>query len=922
VATNLIVGSDGTNTLNGSAAGDLIYGFNPNGPQANVSSITATRVASGLSQPLFAGAAPDDSSRLFIVEKTGLIRILDLSTNQVFATAFLDVSGEISTAGESGLLGLAFDPNYASNGFFYVNLINTSGDTEIRRYQVSGNPNVANPASLTPIISVDQPAATNHKAGWLGFGPDGYLHIPLGDGGSNAASSQDINSLLGKVLRLDVSSDAFPGDATRNYAIPGDNMFVGATGADEIYASGLRNPWRSSFDRGLGDLFIADVGQSTWEEINIGALGANYGWNVYEGPDVLAGGTPSAGTLTGPIHYYGRSVGQSVTGGYVYRGSSEGLHGQYFFADFIASKIFTLQFNGSAWVATERTGQIVPNVGAINNPSSFGEDAFGNLYVVDFGGDVFRLTPVVNSVDQADVLSGLAGDDMIFGGSGADTINGGAGRDTIDGGNDFDVAVYSGNSSSYAITQNPDGSWFVEDLRGGSPDGRDFLRSIEALRFADATLGSANADNYLAGTAGNDTLDGRGGDDGIHALAGNDTITGGTGRDYVDGGAGADVAVFTGNFSDYSLVQNSSGAWIVEDLRGGSPDGSDYLVNVETFRFVDGDVAATNFPITGTNGADNYLAGTAGDDSLDGRGGDDGIHALAGNDTITGGTGRDYVDGGAGADVAVFTGNFSDYSLVQNSSGAWIVEDLRGGSPDGSDYLVNVETFRFVDGDVAATNFPITGTNGADNYLAGTAGDDSLDGRGGDDGIHALAGNDTITGGTGRDYVDGGAGTDIAVFTGNFADYSLVRNSSGAWTVEDLRGGSPDGSDYLVNVESARFGDGDVAFGNLPITGTNGADNYLAGTAGNDTLDGRGGDDGVHALAGNDTIIAGAGRDYVDGGAGADVVVFTGNFSDYSLVQNSSGAWIVEDLRGGSPDGSDYLVNVETARFASGDVLL
>jgi glucose/arabinose dehydrogenase len=810
VATNLIVGSDGTNTLNGSAAGDLIYGFNPNGPQANVSSITATRVASGLSQPLFACAAPDDSTRLFIVEKTGLIRILDLSTNQVLATPFLNVSSEISTAGESGLLGLAFDPDYASNGFFYVNLINTSGDTEIRRYQVSGNPNVANPASMTPIIGVDQPAATNHKAGWLDFGPDGYLYIPLGDGGSNAASSQDINSLLGKVLRLDVLSDAFPGDATRNYAIPSNNMFVGVAGADEIFASGLRNPWRSSFDRGLGDLVIADVGQSTWEEINIGALGANYGWNVYEGPDVHAGGTPSAGTLTAPIHFYGRSVGQSVTGGYVYRGPSEGLHGQYFFADFIASKIFTLQFNGSAWVATERTGQIVPDVGAINNPSSFGEDAFGNLYVVDFGGEVFRLTPAVNSADQSDVLSGFAGDDMIFGGSGADTIDGGAGRDYVDGGNDFDVAVYSGNSSSYALTQNSDGSWFVEDLRGGSPDGTDFLRSIEALRFADATWGSTNADNYLGGTEGNDTIDARGGNDAIHALGGNDTVTGGAGRDYVDGGAGADVSVFTGNFSDYSLVRNSNGSWLVEDLRGGSPDGTDYLINVETFRFADGDVASGSMPTMGTNGADDYLAGTSGNDTIDGRGGDDGIHALGGNDTITGGADRDYVDGGADADVAVFTGNFADYSLLRNSNGSWLVEDLRGGSPDGTDYLLNIETFRFADGDVASGSMPITGTNGADNYLAGTAGNDTIDGRGGDDGIHAMGGNDTVTGGAGRDYVDGGAGADVAVFTGNFSDYALAQNSNGSWLVEDLRGGSPDGTDYLINVETARFASGDV----------------------------------------------------------------------------------------------------------------
>jgi hypothetical protein len=240
-----------------------------------VSSIAATRVAAGLSQPVFVGAPPGDLGRLLVVEKAGRIKILDLASGQVLAAPFLDVGTEISAAGEGGLLGLAFHPDFATNGFFYVNLINTSGDTEIRRYQLSADPNRADPASSALVIRIDQPTETNHKAGWLGFGPDGYLYAAFGDGGGAddpLGAGQDINTLLGKMLRLDVDSDAFPGDATRNYAIPADNPFVGSAPLDEIWALGLRNPWRPSFDRGLGQLFIADVGQNSFEEINLTEL--------------------------------------------------------------------------------------------------------------------------------------------------------------------------------------------------------------------------------------------------------------------------------------------------------------------------------------------------------------------------------------------------------------------------------------------------------------------------------------------------------------------------------------------------------------------------------------------------------------------------------------------------------------------------
>jgi glucose/arabinose dehydrogenase len=380
------------------AGPDLIAGYDPNGPGGLSGAIIATRVATFFIQPLFVGAPPGDTSRLFVVEKTGAIKIIDLTSGQVLATPFLDVSSQILTDGERGLLGLAFDPDFANNGFFYVNLINTDGNTEIRRYHVSSNPNIADPASATPIITIDQPPGSNgHKGGWLGFGPDGDLYTSLGDGGSTPESAQDLNSLRGKILRIDVHSPSDPG---LNYHIPADNPFVRQPGArGEIFALGLRNPWRPSFDRATGDLYIADVGQNTWEEIDIGQKGANYGWNHFEGPALFPGGDAiSTGPVVAPIYSYNHSgTSASITGGYVYRGDGDALQGQYFFADFIQGKVFTLRFDGSAWVATDRTSQIVTDVGALTLPSSFGEDGRGNLYIVDLGGNIFRLTPTIFS---------------------------------------------------------------------------------------------------------------------------------------------------------------------------------------------------------------------------------------------------------------------------------------------------------------------------------------------------------------------------------------------------------------------------------------------------------------------------------------------------------------------------------------------
>jgi glucose/arabinose dehydrogenase len=484
---NQIVGNDGSNSLQGGNEADLIYGFDPNGSTSSVSSISAVRVATGLDQPVAFVAAPGDRDHMFIVERAGIIKVLDLRTGSI--GTILDISSTVTTIGEGGLLGLAFDPGYAQNGFFYVNFTNLSDDTVIRRYQQpAAGTAPADPASGFDILQIDQPfGRTNHKGGWLGFGPDGYLYIPTGDGGGGGdpdRNAQNPASLLGKMLRIDVRSDAFPTDAARNYAIPVDNPFVGTAGiAPEIWALGLRNPFRVSFDRALETLFIGDVGQNRMEEVDIGVRGANYGWNVFEGTLGFQAGALGPGTLAGPIHAYDRSVGGTVIGGYVYRGESDGLQGQYFFADFVANKLFTL---GTTFAATERTGQVVPNAGSIDMPTSFGEDALGNLYLVDLEGDIFRLTPNASSADLGDVLQGLGGNDIIHAGTGNDTLIGGSGNDALYGGAGADVATFAGSASQYSVTS-PGNTVVVSDSIAGR-DGIDTLIGVERLRFSDKLL--------------------------------------------------------------------------------------------------------------------------------------------------------------------------------------------------------------------------------------------------------------------------------------------------------------------------------------------------------------------------------------------------------------------------------------------------
>ncbi|MCX8072877.1 MAG: PQQ-dependent sugar dehydrogenase [Candidatus Binatia bacterium] len=377
--------------IEGGACNDVCAGVVP----VPGTAIRAERIASGLSRPLLLTAPPRDVSRLFIVEKTGRIRILKWGA--LLPTPFLDISALVSSGSEQGLLGLAFHPQYADNGRFFINYTDTAGNTVVAEYRVSSNPDIADPTPVQVILQVSQPYA-NHNGGHLAFGPDGYLYIGLGDGGSAGdpqGNGQNPATLLGKMLRIDV-------DHAAPYAVPPTNPFVGAgPPLDEIWALGLRNPWRYSFDRITGDLYIADVGQNRFEEINFQPAsspgGENYGWNIVEGNAHCfpSGSTCDQTGLTQPIHEYDHSQGCSVTGGYVYRGCKmPDLRGRYFYADFCTA--FVRSFRVVSGVATDHqdhTAELESSGVSIDQVASFGEDARGELYIADLGGEVFKIVP-------------------------------------------------------------------------------------------------------------------------------------------------------------------------------------------------------------------------------------------------------------------------------------------------------------------------------------------------------------------------------------------------------------------------------------------------------------------------------------------------------------------------------------------------
>ncbi len=370
--------------------------------------------ATAFSRPILITQPAGETARLFVVEQAGVVHIMDAGTGVRHPTPFLTVPG-VRSGGESGLLGLAFHPDYAGNGYFFIyyNRVGSPIDSRvIARYRVDpANPDLADPASATVIL--DYPAGTaNHNGGWTAFGPDGQLYIAWGDRGASSNAADITDNLLGKLLRLDVDGadgipgnaddDQFPADPLRNYSIPVDNPYVGIEGDDEIWAHGLRNPWRNSFDRVTGELYIADVGAGRWEEVNHapappGAPGRNYGWPCMEGLVCLSGSTCVCNTpaLTAPVHVYSISGTPecAISGGYVYRGCAiPWLNGLYFFADYCSGRVWTGQTGGGVLTGiTDRSAEVLPSP----RPAiySFGQDSRGEIYLCGANGHIYKLSP-------------------------------------------------------------------------------------------------------------------------------------------------------------------------------------------------------------------------------------------------------------------------------------------------------------------------------------------------------------------------------------------------------------------------------------------------------------------------------------------------------------------------------------------------
>jgi glucose/arabinose dehydrogenase len=357
----------------------------PEGPVA----VTLSQVASGLVFPLYLTAPPGDA-RLFIVEKGGSIRIVQ--NGAVLTTPFLDLSARVSTGGEQGLLGLAFDPQYASNGRFVVHYTDLAGDTRVSSFRVSPDPNVADPASELLVLAVDQPFP-NHNGGQVLFGPDGYLYVTLGDGGSAGDPGdrgQSLADLLGSILRIQPLE-------TGGYAVPGDNPFVAVADVrPEIWSYGLRNPWRIDIDPPTGDLYVADVGQGQWEEVSVSTAisgagrGANFGWRIMEGPECFGTGSCDQSGLVLPVAWYDHGRGCSITGGFVYRGPAiPELQGHYFYSDYCSGFVRSFRMEDGAAVDQYDWPTLAPGT----NVPGFGRDASGELYILGANGVVYRIVP-------------------------------------------------------------------------------------------------------------------------------------------------------------------------------------------------------------------------------------------------------------------------------------------------------------------------------------------------------------------------------------------------------------------------------------------------------------------------------------------------------------------------------------------------
>ena len=350
------------------------------------------------SSPVFLTNAGDSTDRVFVVQQNGIIKVFQNSSNISVADTFLNITDRVASGGEMGLLGLAFHPDYSNNGYFYVNYTtnNQYQRTVISRFQVTSNPDSADKNSELEILTYRQPYS-NHNGGWIGFRPsDGYLYIGVGDGGSGGDPNnyaQNIDSLLGKILRIDIDNP----DSSRNYGIPQDNPFVDSSGAvrKEIYAWGMRNPWRNSFDPVTDWFWCADVGQGAWEEIDLIENGKNYGWRCYEGTHTYNTSGCNYPEYVDPIWEYPHGAECSITGGYVYRGPSvPELEGKYIYGDYCSAKIWSLEYDGIS---------LPTNTFLLTAPSallSFGVSENNELFLLCSNGRIYKFTPTITLVEN------------------------------------------------------------------------------------------------------------------------------------------------------------------------------------------------------------------------------------------------------------------------------------------------------------------------------------------------------------------------------------------------------------------------------------------------------------------------------------------------------------------------------------------
>ncbi len=364
--------------------------------------VQLTKIAGGFDHPTYITGAGDGSGRLFVVEQGGTIRII--KDGKVLSTPFLDINTRVACCGERGLLSMAFPPGYPTKSHFYVYYNSLAGDVTISRFGLGASPDVADPSSETVILQISHRQYENHNGGQLVFGPDGFLYIGTGDGGGGGdplGNAQNTNSLLGKLLRIDVEGGA------QTYSIPSGNPFANQSGhKGEIWAYGLRNPWRFSFDP-AGDIYIADVGQEQYEEVNVQPVaaggGQNYGWNRTEGMHCYQAGCSTAGITMPVVEYSHAGNGCSISGGYVYRGTRyPALRGTYYYGDFCTGKVWALKYTGGAW---QNTLALTSGL----RITTFGQDDTGELYLADSAkGDIYHIVGTAAAVEVQAVVSGAS----------------------------------------------------------------------------------------------------------------------------------------------------------------------------------------------------------------------------------------------------------------------------------------------------------------------------------------------------------------------------------------------------------------------------------------------------------------------------------------------------------------------------------